>query len=138
VLVVEDSEDDAALLVRELRRGGYEPALERVDTPEGMERALRKADGRGAPFEVVIFDYYMPRFRAPDALALLRGLGHDVPFIVISGKIGEDAAVGVLKGRPALDATASAGAGGELEIESEPGEGTRVRFRVPITRLVQG
>ena len=97
VLVVEDSEDDAALLVRELRRGGYEPALERVDTPEGMERALREADRRGEPFEVVISDYYMPRFRAPDALALLRGLGHDVPFIVISGKIGEDAAVGVLK-----------------------------------------
>ena len=61
VLVVEDSEDDAALLTRELGRGGYEPALERVDTPEGMERALREADRRGEPFEVVISDYYMPR-----------------------------------------------------------------------------
>jgi len=64
VLVVEDSEDDAALLTRELGRGGYDPLLlERVDTPEGMERALREADGRGEPFEVVISDYYMPRFK---------------------------------------------------------------------------
>ena len=64
VLVVEDSEDDAVLLTRELGRGGYDPLLlERVDTSEGMERALREADGRGEPFEVVISDYYMPRFK---------------------------------------------------------------------------
>ncbi|MDQ3362554.1 MAG: PAS domain S-box protein, partial [Actinomycetota bacterium] len=97
VLLVEDSENDAMLLLRELRRGGYEPIHERVYTPEDMERALRGAEARGEPHEVVISDYYMPRFRAPDALALLRRLGYDVPFIVVSGKIGEDAAVGVMK-----------------------------------------
>jgi len=97
VLLVEDSENDATLLLRELRRGGYEPRFERVYTPEGMERALSEAKGRGEPFEVVISDYYMPRFRAPEALALLRRLGHDEPFIVVSGKIGEDAAVEILK-----------------------------------------
>ena len=65
MLVVEDSEDDAALLTRELLgRGGYDPLLlERVDTPEGMEWALREADGLGESFEVVISDYYMPRFK---------------------------------------------------------------------------
>ena len=97
LLLVEDSENDAMLLLRELRRGGYEPVYERVYTPEGMERALERAEARGEPYEVVISDYYMPRFRAPDALELLRGLGYDVPFIVVSGKIGEDAAVGIMK-----------------------------------------
>ncbi|HEX2739427.1 MAG TPA: PAS domain S-box protein, partial [Rubrobacter sp.] len=97
VLLVEDSENDALLLVRELRRGGYQPLCERVYTPEDMERALGEAETRGEPFQVVISDYYMPRFGAPEALELLRELGHDVPFIVVSGKIGEDAAVGVMK-----------------------------------------
>lgn len=97
LLLVEDSENDAMLLLRELRRGGYEPAHERVYTPEAMERALGEAEARGEPYDIVISDYYMPRFTAPDALALLRRLGHDVPFIVVSGKIGEDAAVGIMK-----------------------------------------
>ena len=74
LLLVEDSENDAMLLLRELRRGGYEPSHERVYTPEGMERALEEAEVRGEPYKVVS-DYYMPRFRAPDALGLLRGSG---------------------------------------------------------------
>ncbi|MDQ2672646.1 MAG: PAS domain S-box protein [Actinomycetota bacterium] len=97
VLLVEDSENDAMLLLRELRRGGYEPLSQRVYTPEDMEEALRSADAGGEPFEVVVSDYYMPRFRAPDALRVLRDLGYDLPFIVVSGKIGEDAAVGIMK-----------------------------------------
>jgi PAS domain S-box-containing protein len=97
VLLVEDSENDALLLLRELRRCGYWPLCERVCTPEDMERALKAADARAEPFQVVISDYYMPRFRAPEALELLRELGYDAPFIVVSGKIGEDAAVGVMK-----------------------------------------
>jgi PAS domain S-box-containing protein len=97
VLLVEDSENDAMLLLRELRRGGYEPLSQRVYTPEDMEEALRSADAGDEPFEVVISDYYMPRFRAPGALRLLRDLGYDLPFIVVSGKIGEDAAVGIMK-----------------------------------------
>jgi len=97
VLLVEDSENDAMLLLRELRRGGYQPQFRRVFTPEGMEEALRGAEAGGEPFQVVISDYYMPRFRAPEALELLRGLGQDIPFIVVSGKVGEDAAVEVMK-----------------------------------------
>ncbi|MGH3145642.1 MAG: PAS domain S-box protein [Rubrobacter sp.] len=97
LLLVEDSENDAMLLLRELRRGGYEPLVQRVFTPEEMEEALGEAGERGETFDVVISDYHMPRFRAPDALTLLRGLGYDTPFIVVSGKIGEDAAVGILK-----------------------------------------
>jgi len=97
VLLVEDSENDAMLLLRELRRGGYQPLSQRVYTPEDMEEALRAADTRDEPFQVVISDYYMPRFSAPGALGLLRELGYDVPFIVVSGKIGEEAAVEVMK-----------------------------------------
>src|ERR671921_1131626 len=97
VLLVEDSENDAMLLLRELRRGGYQPHSQRVCTPEDMQKALRSADARNEPFQVVISDYYMPRFRAPDGLRLLRELGYDVPFIVVSGKIGEDAAVEIMK-----------------------------------------
>src|SRR5215210_1429226 len=85
------------LLLRELRRGGYQPLSQRVCTPEDMEKALRSADARDGLFQVVISDYYMPRFRAPDALRLLRELGYDDPFIVVSGKIGEDAAVEIMK-----------------------------------------
>jgi DNA-binding NtrC family response regulator len=97
VLLVEDSENDAMPLLRELRRGGYQPLSQRVCTPEDMEKALRSADARDELFQVVISDYYMPRFRALDALRLLRELGYDVPFIVVSGKIGEDAAVEIMK-----------------------------------------
>jgi PAS domain S-box-containing protein len=62
-----------------------------------MERTLREAEAGGEPFQVVISDYYMPRFRAPEALELLRELDPDIPFIVVSGKIGEDAAVEIMK-----------------------------------------
>ncbi len=97
VLLVEDSENDAMLLLRELRRGGYQPLSQRVCTPEDMQKALREAAARDEPFQVVISDFYMPRFSATEALRLLRELGHDAPFIVVSGKIGEDAAVEIMK-----------------------------------------
>jgi PAS domain S-box-containing protein len=97
VLLVEDSENDAMLLLRELRRGGYQPVSQRVCTPEDMQRALDAAAARDEPFQVVISDFYMPRFSAPEALRLLRELGYDAPFIVVSGKVGEDAAVEIMK-----------------------------------------
>jgi PAS domain S-box-containing protein len=92
VLVVEDSEDDALLLIRELKKGGYEPEYERVETPETMEKALA-ASG----WDVVVSDYRLPRFGAPEALALFRESGLEAPFVVVSGKLGEDAAVEVMK-----------------------------------------
>ena len=97
VLLVEDSENDAMLLLRELRRGGYEPVHERVHTREGMEEAWSAAEAGGHPFQIVISDYYMPRFGAHAALELLRKLDPDVPFIVVSGKVGEEAAVEIMK-----------------------------------------
>ncbi|GEM_PF-1326993 len=90
-LLVEDSEDDALLLTRELRRGGYEPLVERVDTAEAMAAALDRQ-----AWDIVICDYVMPHFSAPDALSLLEERDLDLPFIIVSGAIGEEAAVKAL------------------------------------------
>jgi PAS domain S-box-containing protein len=93
VLVVEDSKDDALLLLRELRRGGYEPISERVDAPGAMRRALAE---RG-PWDVVLSDWRMPHFSAPEALEILRQTGSEAPFIIVSGKVGEDSAVEAMR-----------------------------------------
>jgi len=92
VLIVEDSEDDATLLVRELRRGGYEPIYVRVDTPDAMKAALTNQQ-----WDVVISDYVMPKFSGIAALKLFQESGLDLPFIIMSGKIGEDFAVEAMK-----------------------------------------
>ncbi|MHB0911877.1 MAG: PAS domain-containing protein [Armatimonadota bacterium] len=92
VLIIEDSENDTLLLVRELKRGGYEPAYERVDTPEAMSAALDRQ-----PWDIIISDYVMPSFSGLDALKLMQSKGLDLPFIIVSGKIGEDVAVDSMK-----------------------------------------
>src|SRR5438552_3797662 len=92
VLLVEDSGDDADLLLHELRRGGYGPTFELVDTGEAMSAALDRQS-----WEVVIADYSMPRFSAPAALMLMKEKGLDLPFIIVSGTIGEAIAVAAMK-----------------------------------------
>jgi PAS domain S-box-containing protein len=93
VLFVEDSEDDALLLLRRLRKGGYDPTWERVDTPQDMEAALDRAG-----WDLVISDHSMPAFSSSAALGLLRRKGYvNLPFIIVSGQIGEDAAVAAMK-----------------------------------------
>jgi signal transduction histidine kinase len=91
VLFVEDSEDDAALQVRLLRQAGYEVAYTRVQSAEELKTALQK------PWDIVISDYSMPHFSGTEALKVVRDKGVDVPFIFVSGTIGEDAAVAALK-----------------------------------------
>jgi phosphoserine phosphatase RsbU/P len=92
VLIVEDSEDDALLLVFELRRGDYAPTFERVETVEAMQKALADEE-----WDLVISDYVLPGFSGLDALRLVRSSGLDLPFIIVSGKIGEDTAVSAMK-----------------------------------------
>ncbi len=92
VLLVEDSENDALLLVEELRRGGYEPVWRRVQTAEALERELA-----GASWDVILSDYTMPHFSAPEALEVARRSASDAPFVVVSGRVGEEAAVEALK-----------------------------------------
>lgn len=86
-LIVEDSERDAQLVLRRLEEAGYEVAWERVQTGEAMAAAL------ASPWDVVLSDFGMPGFDAFGALKVMREGGHDLPFIVISGTIGEDVAV---------------------------------------------
>lgn len=92
VLIVEDTEDDALLIVRELRRADYEVTFERVDTSEGMTAALAKQT-----WDLIIADYTMPNFNGIAALELLKASRIDIPFIVVSGSIGEDVAVATMK-----------------------------------------
>ena len=92
ILMVEDSEDDAAMLLLELETGGYDPTFERVDTAAAMQAALAERT-----WDIVISDYSMPRFSALDALRLLQKSGLDLPFIIVSGAIGEDTAVAAMK-----------------------------------------
>jgi two-component system, cell cycle sensor histidine kinase and response regulator CckA len=92
VLIVEDSEADAEFMLRALRNGGIAPAYERVQTADAMKRALE-----GQSWDVVLSDYSLPGFDAPSALALLQAHGQDIPFIVVSGSVGEDTAVAMMK-----------------------------------------
>ena len=92
VLIVEDSEDDTLLLTRELRRGNFDPVYERVDCPEAMSSALDSQT-----WDLVLADFSMPYFRGDVALAMLRERGLDIPFIFVSGTIGEEAAVAAMR-----------------------------------------
>ncbi len=92
VLIVEDSEDDALLLLHELEKGGFAPRWKRVETRDAMLAALGEC-----PWDLVISDYKMPGFSGPAALKVLRESGLDLPFIIVSGTVGEETAVTALK-----------------------------------------
>jgi two-component system cell cycle sensor histidine kinase/response regulator CckA len=91
-LVLEDYEPDAELLLDALKRGGFVTDYELADTAETMRQALARR-----AWDIIISDYSMPGFNALKALSVLRESGKDIPFIVISGTIGEENAVEALK-----------------------------------------
>jgi sigma-B regulation protein RsbU (phosphoserine phosphatase) len=92
ILIVEDSEEDTILLLHALRKGGYEPTYIRVETEEDMISALETQQ-----WDLVISDYVLPVFNGLTALKVLRERDLDLPFIIISGRIGEDTAVEAMK-----------------------------------------
>ena len=92
VLMIEDSEDDAALLERELRRGDYDVQVTRVDESSALESAIEKQ-----AWDLIISDFSMPHFSGTDALRMLRSKGYEKPFIFVSGSIGEETAVAALR-----------------------------------------
>jgi PAS domain S-box-containing protein len=91
VLLIEDSDFDATLLMRILGKGGYQLAYERVETASQLQEALARE------WDLVIADYNLPQFSAPAALEMVKAAGRDIPFIIVSGAIGETTAVAAMK-----------------------------------------
>jgi two-component system cell cycle sensor histidine kinase/response regulator CckA len=92
LLLIEDVEDDARLIVRQLQRAGYDPTYERVESEAGLQAALDRG-----PWDVVVSDFNMPRFSGTAALQLLRKRDRDTPLIFVSGTMGEDVAVEAMR-----------------------------------------
>jgi PAS domain S-box-containing protein len=92
VLFIEDLEDDTQLILRELRKGGFDVEWDRVDTRAAMKAALARQT-----WDLIISDHSMPQFSSLEALDVLRSSGQDLPFLLVSGSIGEDAAVAAMK-----------------------------------------
>src|ERR1700751_3435321 len=92
LLVVEDSQDDASILVRQLERAGFKTVFEQVASRRAMEKALSEQ-----PWDLIISDHLLPGFSSVEALELAKTLQPHIPFIVVSGMIGEEAAVAVMK-----------------------------------------
>jgi PAS domain S-box-containing protein len=92
VLIVDDSEDDGLLLLRNLKNGGFKPSYEQIDTAEAMSKALDKQT-----WDVILCDNSMPSFDASSALKLYKEKGLDLPFIIVSGNIADETAVAAMK-----------------------------------------
>jgi sigma-B regulation protein RsbU (phosphoserine phosphatase) len=92
VLIVEDSEFDARVMVNVLRAGGYDPYFKRVEIRQTMQSVLLEST-----WDIILADYNMPNFSAPEALTVVQQSGLDLPFIIVSGGIGEDIAVEAMK-----------------------------------------
>ena len=92
ILLIEDNEDDAQLVVRELRKAKYDVHYRRVETAENLNIALE-----AEPWDLIICGHTMPQFRGSDALQLVQSKNLDIPFIFVSGTMGEDTAVAAMK-----------------------------------------
>jgi len=92
VLIVEDSEDDTLLIIRELNKGGLPTRYLRVDSPSSLQAALNESS-----WDIVITDHNLPEFGSEAAIMQVRQSGKDIPIIIVSGTIGEDVAVAAMK-----------------------------------------
>ncbi len=92
ILIVEDSEENALLMIEEVKKGGYEPVFEIVDTSSAMTEALDRQE-----WDIIISDFKLPSFNGLDALKVLKEKGFDIPFIFVSEAIGEEMVVEAMK-----------------------------------------
>jgi len=88
VLMVNDSEDKIQLIIRELKKGGYNPVYERVETADAMKKNIEEKQ-----LDIILCDYEMPKFNAPAAITVLKKANIDIPIIIVSGTIGEETAI---------------------------------------------
>jgi len=88
----EDSKDDEFLILRGLKKGGFNPVYERIETASAMKKALKEKS-----WDVILCDYKMPKFNAPSAIALVKEAKIDIPIIVVSGTIGENEAIDCMR-----------------------------------------
>jgi PAS domain S-box-containing protein len=91
ILIVEDSPDDVELLLAELRRAGIDPKWKRVETEPDFRAEIKKIP------DIILSDYSMPQFNGLRAAELVQALGLDIPFILISGTVGEEIAVNAMR-----------------------------------------
>lgn len=91
VLIIEDSENDALLLITALERGGFECSSQRVQARPELEQALKHRE-----WDLILADHSLPSFSAPEALKLVKAEGLDIPFIIVSGNIDESTAVSAM------------------------------------------
>lgn len=92
LLLIDDSDDDVLVLLSELSKGGIEPVCKRIDAPAALSAALTSRD-----WDFIICEYIMPSFSGLEALRLVKESGLDIPFIIVSGNIGEETAVEIMK-----------------------------------------
>lgn len=92
VLIIEDSEDEVLFLIHELKKGGYNPVYDRVETAAAMEKSLKEKH-----WDIILCDYPLPAFNAPSAIAVLKKANMDIPVIVVSEAIGEEKAVDCMR-----------------------------------------
>jgi DNA-binding NtrC family response regulator len=92
IIIVDDSEDDAEFIQEEVKKAGYELTATRVDSADALQSALAQGD-----WDLVLSDHSMPGFSASAALRVLEGSGLDIPFIIVSGAIGEELAVALMR-----------------------------------------
>ena len=92
IIIVEDSEDDAHFIQQEIENTGYEVTVTRVETADALQAALMQKD-----WDLSLSDHSMPGFSAPAALRVIHDSGKDIPFIIVSGEIGEERAVSLMR-----------------------------------------
>ena len=134
VLIIEDSEEDAQLIVRELRQRGYEVEFERLETAEAMQLALIQKS-----WDLILSDYLLTKFDASRALEMLKASGLDVPLIIISSTTAEDTAIAALKAgaNDFLVKGKFARLGSAIERELREAESRRNRKRAENARLAE-
>jgi PAS domain S-box-containing protein len=92
VLIIEDSHDDFLLIIRNLKKGGYNPLYERVETAAAMKKALKEKQ-----WDIILCDYTLPAFDVPSALGILKEANIDIPIIIVSGTTGEEKAIDCMR-----------------------------------------